>query len=71
MMSAAHHQETLAWAFGDNLADLPLAAIGLLNPLIAGAARRPLPFDENLQPKPAYDALVQAFANAPSRPPLW
>jgi hypothetical protein len=23
------------------------------------------------QPEPAYDALVQAFANAPSRTPLW
>lgn len=28
----------LAWAFGYNLAALPLAAAGLLNPLIAGAA---------------------------------
>jgi endo-1,4-beta-xylanase len=36
-----------------------------------GALRRPLPFDADLQPKPAYDALSQAFANAPARPPLW
>jgi hypothetical protein len=27
--------------------------------------------DANLQPKPVYDALVNAFANAPSRSPLW
>jgi endo-1,4-beta-xylanase len=35
-----------------------------------GAARRPLPFDEDLQPKPAYTAILRAFQNAPARPPL-
>ncbi|MBJ7329060.1 MAG: cadmium-translocating P-type ATPase [Solirubrobacteraceae bacterium] len=31
-------QQNLVWAFGYNLAALPLAAAGLLNPLVAGAA---------------------------------
>jgi P-type Cu+ transporter len=31
-------KENLAWAFGYNIAAVPLAAVGLLNPVIAGAA---------------------------------
>jgi Cu+-exporting ATPase len=31
-------RQNLAWAFGYNLAALPLAAVGLLNPIVAGAA---------------------------------
>jgi endo-1,4-beta-xylanase len=33
-----------------------------------GAPRRPLPYDDQLRPKPAYDALRSALAHAPRRP---
>ncbi|MFN8660522.1 MAG: endo-1,4-beta-xylanase [Thermomicrobiales bacterium] len=37
-----------------------------------GEARRPLPFDdENLTPKPMFDALYAALETAPDREPLW
>jgi Cu+-exporting ATPase len=32
------YRQTRAWAFGYNLAAVPLAAIGLLNPVIASLA---------------------------------
>ena len=35
------------------------------------AARRPLPFDEQLRPKPAYDALTTGLEQARLRDPLW
>jgi endo-1,4-beta-xylanase len=35
-----------------------------------GAARRPLPFDEDLQPKPAYRALSHSLRTAPWRKPV-
>lgn len=36
-----------------------------------GADRRPLPFDMDLRPKPAYDAIREALAQAPEREPVW
>ncbi len=35
------------------------------------AERRPLPFDADLRPKPAYDALLGGIAGAAPRDPLW
>jgi endo-1,4-beta-xylanase len=36
-----------------------------------GARRRPLPFDDDLRPKAAVDALEAAFSGAARRRPLW
>lgn len=36
-----------------------------------GEARRPLPFDDALEPKPMYDALLEELEAAPEREPLW
>ncbi len=36
-----------------------------------GAPRRPLPFDDDLDPKPAYFALADALRDAAPRPCLW
>jgi endo-1,4-beta-xylanase len=32
-----------------------------------GMPSRPLPFDSDLKPKPAFEAIAQAFAHAPQR----
>jgi endo-1,4-beta-xylanase len=32
-----------------------------------GLSSRPLPFDADLKPKPAFEAIAQAFAHAPQR----
>jgi endo-1,4-beta-xylanase len=34
-----------------------------------GMLPRPLPFDANLKPKPAFEAMVRAFMHAPQRTP--
>ena len=36
-----------------------------------GEPRRPLAFNDELQPKPAYDALASALEQAVDRDPLW
>jgi endo-1,4-beta-xylanase len=36
-----------------------------------GAPRRPLPYDEDLEPKPAYRAVRAGLAGAPVRAPAW
>lgn len=36
-----------------------------------GEPRRPLAFDDAMQPKPAYDAIHRSVERAPSRTPIW
>ncbi len=36
-----------------------------------GVPRRPLPFDSNMHPKPAFRALDTSLKQAPSRHPVW
>lgn len=36
-----------------------------------GVPRRPLPFDDDMQPKPAYDAIHAALGSTDTREPIW
>jgi endo-1,4-beta-xylanase len=36
-----------------------------------GVPRRPLPFDDELNPKPAYDAMHEAIDGTVTRDPVW
>lgn len=52
----------MTWGLADRYEGL-----SYYRPRADGTKRRPTPFDTSLAPKPAYDALRQALADAPSR----
>ena len=52
----------LTWGISDKY-----TFIAKSNPRNDGAPVRPLPFDENMQPTATFNAIAQAFDNAPSR----
>ena len=62
MLSYRQTKTVMCWGLGDRYSWL-----NGFRPRTDGLAKRPLPFDEKLRPKPFRDAIAAAFAAAPDR----
>lgn len=63
MLSYPQCRTVMCWGLGDRYSWLQP-----LRPRPDGLAKRPLPYDADLHPKPMRDAIAAAFAAAPARP---